>query len=149
MVPKVFRIPRRRWLVPALLVSVAVPAAAQFIQTAGPQEMLATEFIGMPVYTADEAGGAAGSAAVPDMAARGGWDSIGEVDDLLLDATGKVRAVLVDVGGFLGIGDKHVLLPIGRTVILPHGDAGKYVLVSRETEDTLKAMPEVEKGLLD
>ena len=141
MVPKVFRIPRRRWLVPALLVSVAVPAAAQFIQTAGPQEMLATEFIGMPVYTADEVGGAAGSAAVPDMAARGGWDSIGEVDDLLLDATGKVRAVLVDVGGFLGIGERTVALDMSTLTLLTDEAGARFVTVAA-TRPMLEGAPE-------
>ncbi len=140
MVPKLFRIPRRRWLVPALLVSVAVPAAAQFIETAGPQEMLATEFIGMPVYTADETGGAAGSAAVPDMAARGGWDSIGEVNDLLLDATGKVRAVLVDVGGFLGIGERTVALDMATLTLLTDEAGARFVTVAA-TRPMLEGAP--------
>ena len=140
MVPKVFRIPRRRWLVPALLVSVAVPAAAQFIETAGPQEMLATEFIGMPVYTVDEAGGAAGSAAAPDVAARGGWDSIGEVDDLLLDATGKVRAVLVDVGGFLGIGERTVAIDMSTLTLLTDEAGARFVTVAA-TRPLLESAP--------
>lgn len=141
MVRKAIRIARRSWLVPALLVSVAVPAAAQFIETAGPQEMLATEFIGMPVYTADEAGGTAGTAAVPDMAARGGWDSIGEVDDLLLDATGKVRAVLVDVGGFLGIGERTVALDMTTLTLLTDEAGARFVTVAA-TRPMLEGAPE-------
>ena len=141
MVRKIIKIARRRWLVPALLVSVAVPAAAQFIETAGPQEMLATEFIGMPVYTADEAGGAGGATAVPDMAARGGWDSIGEVDDLLLDATGKVRAVLVDVGGFLGIGERTVALDMTTLTLLADEAGARFVTVAA-TRPMLEGAPE-------
>ena len=35
---------------------------------------------------------------------------IGKVADLILDKDGKVQKVVVSVGGFLGIGDKHVAL---------------------------------------
>lgn len=37
-------------------------------------------------------------------------ESIGSVDDLLLDSEGQVMAVVVGVGGFLGIGEKDVAI---------------------------------------
>jgi sporulation protein YlmC with PRC-barrel domain len=37
--------------------------------------------------------------------------SIGKVADLLLDKQGKVEAVVIGIGGFLGIGTKDVALP--------------------------------------
>ena len=40
-------------------------------------------------------------------------DAIGEVDDLMIDErAAKVRFLQVASGGFLGIGEKHVLLPV-------------------------------------
>ena len=35
-------------------------------------------------------------------------EKIGDVSDILLDEQGKVVGVILSVGGFLGIGDKHV-----------------------------------------
>ncbi len=37
-------------------------------------------------------------------------EKIGEIDDVLIDHTGKAMAVVVDVGGFLGIGMHRVAL---------------------------------------
>ncbi|WP_132255677.1 PRC-barrel domain-containing protein [Methylobacterium segetis] len=36
---------------------------------------------------------------------------VGSIDDVLVDEEGKVRAVVIDVGGFLGIGEKQVAVP--------------------------------------
>jgi sporulation protein YlmC with PRC-barrel domain len=33
---------------------------------------------------------------------------LGQIVDLLVDAQGRVRAVVVDVGGFMGVGDRKV-----------------------------------------
>ncbi|MHB2169191.1 PRC-barrel domain-containing protein [Alsobacter sp. R-9] len=38
-------------------------------------------------------------------------EKIGDVDDVILDRNGKVEAVVIGVGGFLGIGEKLVALP--------------------------------------
>ena len=35
-------------------------------------------------------------------------NKLGEVNDLLVDNAGKVNAVILGVGGFLGVGDKNV-----------------------------------------
>jgi sporulation protein YlmC with PRC-barrel domain len=38
-------------------------------------------------------------------------ENIGEVNELIVDGSGKAVAVVVGVGGFLGIGEKNVALP--------------------------------------
>jgi sporulation protein YlmC with PRC-barrel domain len=38
-------------------------------------------------------------------------ERIGEVDDVLVDKSGKVEAVVIGVGGFLGIGERNVAVP--------------------------------------
>ncbi|WP_407936918.1 PRC-barrel domain-containing protein [Jiella pelagia] len=37
-------------------------------------------------------------------------EPVGEVDDVLGDANGNATAITVEVGGFLGIGEKTVIL---------------------------------------
>ncbi|MCA8879576.1 MAG: PRC-barrel domain-containing protein [Rhodobacteraceae bacterium] len=137
-------------LVAALLAgaALAVPAWAQSGAPIDPSNLiLAGDLEGGKIYS-DPAG--TWDATTPPADLKADWPKIGEIEDVVLDSSGQMVGVVADVGGFLGIGDKHVLLPIVSTVILPHrGDDGEYLLVSRETKDSLKAMPEVEKGLWD
>jgi sporulation protein YlmC with PRC-barrel domain len=39
--------------------------------------------------------------------------NVGKIDDILLDHSGQVKAVVIGVGGFLGIGKKDVAVPYG------------------------------------
>jgi sporulation protein YlmC with PRC-barrel domain len=46
------------------------------------------------------------------MQVRGnGGNAIGEVEDVLVDASGKATAIVVESGGFFDIGDKHFRIP--------------------------------------
>lgn len=38
-------------------------------------------------------------------------EKIGEIDEVLLDRKGQVEAVIIGVGGFLGLGERHVAVP--------------------------------------
>lgn len=38
-------------------------------------------------------------------------EKIGDVNDVLFDETGKISIVVLGVGGFLGVGEKHVAVP--------------------------------------
>jgi len=62
-------------------------------------------------------------------------DTIGEIKSMHLDASGKVDAVVASVGGFLGIGDREVLLDWRDLKI---EDNGEVVRVNM-TKDELKA----------
>jgi sporulation protein YlmC with PRC-barrel domain len=71
--------------------------------------VLASELMGMRVYTVDTAEpGLMEALGVQDT-----WNDVGEVDDIVISRDGKVEAVIVDVGGFLGIGEKAVALDMG------------------------------------
>jgi sporulation protein YlmC with PRC-barrel domain len=47
-------------------------------------------------------------------------EDIGEIGDVLIDRSGQVRAVVVDVGGFLGIGETHVAIPMQQVQMRPN-----------------------------
>ena len=52
---------------------------------------------------------------------RGGNnEDIGEVGDILIDRNGQVRAVVLDIGGFLGIGETHVAIPMQQVQLRPN-----------------------------
>lgn len=54
-----------------------------------------------------------------------GGESIGPVEDVLLDAEGRILAVLVNVGGFLGIGARNVAIDVNSLRILVAGTTGE------------------------
>ena len=41
-------------------------------------------------------------------------EKIGDIDELLVDSTGKVQAVVIGVGGFLGMGEHEVAVPFDQ-----------------------------------
>lgn len=67
-------------------------------------------------------------------------ERIGEVDDLVLDASGKIMHVIVGVGGFLGIGEHKVALDLNQ--LKPMRDGNTLVFTGNFTKDSLKTMAE-------
>jgi sporulation protein YlmC with PRC-barrel domain len=66
--------------------------------------------------------------------------SIGKVDDLVLDKDGKIVSIVVGVGGFLGIGSKDVAIDYSQ-VKWTQGN-GSWWIVVPTTADQLKALPD-------
>jgi len=65
---------------------------------------------------------------------------IGEIDDALMNREGKIVALIIGVGGFLGIGEKHVAVPFD-VVRVTTKDNNKFYLVMNSTKDALKNAP--------
>jgi sporulation protein YlmC with PRC-barrel domain len=74
--------------------SAMTPAGGmpQFIQKQEMGQVRAPKLVGVAVYDKEN-------------------KSIGKIDDLLLDHDGKIQAVVIGVGGFLGMGKKDVAVP--------------------------------------
>lgn len=66
-------------------------------------------------------------------------NSVGEISDVLLDKDGRVTAVIVSVGGFLGLGAKYVSVPF-NALRMTEKD-GKRYLVMDTTKDALMSAP--------
>jgi hypothetical protein len=69
-----------------------------------------------------------------NLAAIGG-DEIGEIDEVLVDSTGKPVAVAAEVGGFLGIGDKAVVIGLDQLQV------ENERLVTGMTKEQIEALP--------
>ncbi|MGO3931297.1 PRC-barrel domain-containing protein [Rhodopseudomonas pseudopalustris] len=41
-------------------------------------------------------------------------ENLGEINELLVDQSGKVQAVVIGVGGFLGMGERYVAIPFEK-----------------------------------
>ena len=68
-----------------------------------------------------------------------GDNKIGDVKDVLVSQDGKVTALIVSVGGFLGIGEKDVAVPFSS--VTQKMKDGKPYLTLDTTKEALKSAP--------
>ena len=91
------------------------PGEQTFLQQQQPGQMLASNLMGKSVLGPNN-------------------ERIGDINDLVLAQDGKVIAVVVGVGGFLGIGEKNVAIPFERVTVAPTGDQVTTQLTRQELE---------------
>ena len=70
-------------------------ARGQLITQMPPELIRGSNLMGMDVYGSDN-------------------QKIGDIDEVIVDRQGKIHAVVVGVGGFLGIGEKDVAIPFDQ-----------------------------------
>ncbi|MDU9007045.1 PRC-barrel domain-containing protein [Sedimentitalea todarodis] len=108
-------------------------------------DLLASEFIGMRVYSAEQDVDVTANM-VPD--AQTEWDDIGEINELVISPDGNVVAVIVGVGGFLGLGEKDVAMDMKQIHIMREADdADDFFLVIKSSSEALKAAPSFERDM--
>jgi hypothetical protein len=68
-------------------------------------------------------------------------ESVGDINDIRIDSDGNIAAVIVGVGGFLGLGEKNVALPYDQLSFMRDSD-GSLVVTADVTKESLQAAPE-------
>lgn len=68
----------------------------------------------------------------------GNGEDVGEISDLVVTMDGKITAVIVDVGGFLGIGEKPVALSFDK-IEIGRDENGNLVASTAYTEAEMEA----------
>lgn len=68
-------------------------------------------------------------------------EDVGEVEDVLVDQEGRVAAVVIEVGGFLGIGEKKVAVPMSQVQV--RGEKRELFLAAGRED--LERLPAVEQ----
>lgn len=76
------------------------------------------------------------------------WNDIGEIEDIVLSKDGQMVGIVAEIGGFLDIGDKHVMIAVDN-VRLTAVDDQTYAYVTNLTEAELETMEEVDEGFWD
>jgi hypothetical protein len=95
----------------------AAPASeVKFITSQGADQWVFTKFRGIDVRGSDNA-------------------SIGSVNDLLFDGTGKIIGVVIGVGGFLGIGAKNVAIDMSAVNVVPADSGSNDINNASATND--------------
>lgn len=71
-------------------------------------------------------------------------EDVGEIGDVILSSDGQVEAIIVDVGGFLGLGEKEVAISMENLVFMADED-GELYLYTEFTEEQLEGQPEYDE----
>jgi hypothetical protein len=103
------------------------------------------DITGGAVYTVNEADdeGWDGNMMYDEVGAD--WNQIGEIEDLVLTRDGQIVGIVAEVGGFLDIGDKHVVIAVNDLNLVAVDDQ-TYTYVTRYNEEQLEEMPSVDEG---
>jgi len=105
---------------------------------AEPTDIRASNFIGQRIYAAD-------TMPTTDTVAAGAekdWDDVGEINEVVLGRDGQVKAVVLGVGGFLGMGEKDVAVPMQEVKFVKNGDSpSDFFLVVNANKESLTNAP--------
>lgn len=135
----------------ALAAGLALPAFAQtqaqtpFQTEVVPQAVTASDLIGARIYASEAALDAESFDGVQD-----GWSDVGEVNDVIIGRDGMVDAVLIDIGGFLGIGEHKVAVDMSALHFVQNSatEPDDWFLVMQADRTMLDGAP-VWKGLAE
>lgn len=120
-------------------------ATGMFRASPDAMELRASTFIGMRVYATEASIDAAEYNGMQE-----GWDDIGEINDVILSRDGSVDAVLVDIGGFLGMGERQVAVSMDAIKFVSDtatGDApDDFFLVMTAARADLEGAPDYMMG---
>ncbi|APO73749.1 PRC-barrel domain-containing protein [Rhizobium etli 8C-3] len=108
---------------PAPAPSTDMAASGAYLTEQGADQISANSYIGQSVYTGQN-------------------ESIGEVNDLIMKKDGGLVAAVIGVGGFIGIGEKNVAVPMDKITVTQNTQDGSLKLTTTETAESLKAAPE-------
>jgi hypothetical protein len=71
-------------------------------------------------------------------------EDVGEVSELILTDAGEITNAVIDVGGFLGIGEKSVSVPLEELNILHENEGSDVRVYINMTQEELEALPKWE-----
>jgi sporulation protein YlmC with PRC-barrel domain len=109
------------------MAAAGTAAEAEFLSF-GADQVRASDVIGKEIFGPDD-------------------QSIGEVSDLVVQEDGETRAALIDIGGFLGVGEKEVSIPFEQIEMAQDGDEPRLTIaMSREELEALPAYEDETMG---
>jgi len=100
----------------------AAPTGVEFIEKQSEEHDLASRFIGTPVVNTT-------------------GETLGKVNDLVMNTEGQVEVIIIGVGGFLGVGEKNVGVPFNQLARI-EGAEGQAELVLDASQGDLTDAPE-------
>jgi sporulation protein YlmC with PRC-barrel domain len=117
-----------------VLVAMTALSASAFAQTSGPtasapkfvdvtqDSMLAEHLEGLNVRNSNN-------------------ETVGEIEDIVINQ-GRVTGYILSVGGFLGMGDRYVVVDPSAVAVAYNANDNKWMATMNATKDQLKGAPE-------
>ncbi|WP_138934436.1 PRC-barrel domain-containing protein [Roseovarius arcticus] len=134
----------------ALVIAMTGGVHAQSAETGFAQvemqqgDFYASNLIGMRIYNAENRMEA--DATIAD-GGEAEWDDIGEINDIIVTADGNVSAVILGVGGFLGLGERDVAVAMSDIqIVREEGDSNDRFLVVSTSKEALEQLPAFERN---
>jgi hypothetical protein len=115
----------------ALILTALVTALPATAQTAAPIQVVAEQPTGewlVRVFVGSNVQNSVG-------------ETIGDVNDLVFDPSGRISTVILGVGGFLGMGEKEVGVPYSALTYKADGNGARIIVVALTKEALLLAPP--------
>ncbi len=110
-------------------------------------DFFASDLIGMRIYNSETE---YDNDAMVAVGAEQEWDDIGEINDLIVNANGEVTAVILGVGGFLGLGERDVSVSMDAIkIVREEGDSNDRFLVVKTSKEALEQAPEFDRVMGD
>ncbi len=100
---------------------------------------------GVDVYTVDVTGATTWDDTATYTEIDTNWEKIGEVEDLILDGNGDVVGAIAEVGGFLGLGEKEVVLKPDEVALVITDD--RIAVVSALSKEALEQREEAAENI--
>lgn len=121
-----------------------------FLAVREESDLYASELMGQQVYarrTQGDANTNAGAMATMNSADLEEMDNIGDINEIILSSTGDVRAIVIGVGGFLGMGDQDVAVTMDQVTFAHDADdqSQMYIVVNTGA-DMLKDSPAYDRS---
>jgi sporulation protein YlmC with PRC-barrel domain len=122
----------------AFVAFTAIPAMADnaapyYTTAAAGNDHLVTKLLGQNVYDSDASNA----------------DTIGEINDIVVDSRGQIQAVIIGVGGFLGMGEKNVAVNYSSLKWMRQPNGNAMVAVLPTTKENLKNAPAFDTAALE
>jgi sporulation protein YlmC with PRC-barrel domain len=123
-------------IIPALAAALLVTSAVGIAQTAP----TATQKSDTPFVTAQPEGQWLATLFIGQAVTNHAGETIGDVNDLLFDRSGRISTAVIGVGGFLGIGEKSVAIPFASLSFTTDAK-GKRIVTIPLSKESLQAAP--------
>jgi hypothetical protein len=127
-------------LVVATILTLGASAAHAQTQSQSPQQATAPAERTVSTGDFNVSGQMAGNAIIGARVRNDASETIGKIDDLYIDKDGSIKAVVVSVGGFLGVGAKDVGVKWEDLKFGREGDS--LVVTTGLSKEALQAMPD-------
>lgn len=106
-------------------------------------DLAASDLIGMRIYASENDMETGTTINVGDNQE---WDDLGEINDLFVTRDGEVAAVILGIGGFLGIGERDVAVDMSEIrFVNEDGENGEFFLVINASQAELENAPAFER----